>query len=49
MDALEPLKCTVTAGLSAVLLSALATAVREPKSAAAAAKLFGFSVELMAL
>jgi hypothetical protein len=49
MDALEPVKCTDTAGLSAVLLSAFAIAVRDPKSATAAAKLFGFSVELMAL
>jgi hypothetical protein len=49
MDALEPVKCTDIAGFSAVLLSALATAAREPKSATAAAKLFGFSVVLMVL
>jgi hypothetical protein len=49
MDALEPVKCTDTAGFNAVLVRALAVAVREPKSATAAVKLFGFSVVLMAL
>jgi hypothetical protein len=49
MDVLEPVKCTDTAGLSAVLLGALAIAVEEPTSATGAARLIGFSVVLMGL